>query len=273
MKKTSSRREKRRNGERRIQSPGKEKPRKVEPSKIDPVVNAMMIRLVSEESVVPLLEVIVQEKVELDVHMGALARDSITGVTHDREFFPLPNDLAGRHRDRVEMRVEAVVGATAPTMLDHDIAAVVRSARRAIRVNDVAGGDRAHLVERLALRIPAHRPDVHPFVKPGVDRLTRDWFRIAHKTVLPAFPRMRNDAVHVALDDLIELGVSLGQEGVVIGRQRQVKRTFFRARRRCHQEQEKRASPGPALHFFLRPLTFQSFAISLMSACVSPAGR
>ena len=66
---------------------------------------------------------IVQEQVELDVDVRPLAIDPAPGVTHDAEFFPLPDRLALRHRDRAEMRVEAVIRRAAPAMLDHDVAA------------------------------------------------------------------------------------------------------------------------------------------------------
>ena len=50
-------------------------------------------------------------------------------------------------------------------MLDHDVAAVVGSARRLIRVDHFPLRDCAHFVERLAARIAAHRSDIHPFVE------------------------------------------------------------------------------------------------------------
>ena len=74
-------------------------------------------------------------------------------------------------------------------MLDHDVASVVRITGDGIDVNYFAIGDRADFIERLAVRVAMHRANVDAFVKARVNQTARRLDRVAHKTVLPAFPR------------------------------------------------------------------------------------
>jgi hypothetical protein len=56
-------------------------------------------------------------------------------------------------------------------------------------VGHEAVGDGAHLVLRIALRIPLQRLDVETFVKARIGDAPADAARITDKAKLPAFPR------------------------------------------------------------------------------------
>ncbi|MGH8095241.1 MAG: hypothetical protein ACREIF_17535 [Chthoniobacterales bacterium] len=76
-----------------------------------------------------------------------------------------------------------------------------------IRINNLAVGNRTHFIKRLAMRIAPHRPNVHPFMETGVNRLARQLLWVAHKAVLAALPWMGNHSVQVAFDHLIKAGL------------------------------------------------------------------
>src|ERR1043166_510609 len=113
---------------------------------------------------------------------------SRAGVTHARDSFAALDELTRLHSDRAQVAVETVVIAATQTMLDHDVVAVVRMRRHAIRVNHFASGDRAHFVERLAALVALQRTDIDPLVKAGVDQAGARLHRVAHETVLRALP-------------------------------------------------------------------------------------
>ena len=125
-------------------------------------------------------------------------------------------------------------------MLDHDVAPVVRSARRAADVNHFARRDRMDRVERFTARVAAHRPDVHALMEARVNRAARGLDRIAHETVLAAFPRVRNHAVEVALDHLVEIGVMPAEQRVVVRRRARL-RDVSSARADAFMREEKPA--------------------------------
>jgi hypothetical protein len=112
-------------------------------------------------------------------------------------------------------------------MFDHDIASVVGRARNLIAVNDVTIRDRMNVIERLAMHVAVHRANIHPFVKARIDRFAIQLSWIAHKAVLTALPRIRNRAMQVSFDDLIEVGTVSAEQGGVIGWQTKFYQLIF----------------------------------------------
>ena len=74
-------------------------------------------------------------------------------------------------------------------VLDHDVSAIIRVGRYGVNVDHFSIGNGAHLVERLTVRIAVQGANVDSFMKTGINNATCGVGRIAHKTVLPAFPR------------------------------------------------------------------------------------
>src|SRR5439155_23438222 len=100
--------------------------RDVEPDQIDPVVNAVVVRIVFvEEGTVPFLEVVIEHQVQLQVQMRPLAIDSRSGVTHHRDLLPAMHRVSGSNVDFTEMPVETEIRRAAPAMFDHDVLPVV----------------------------------------------------------------------------------------------------------------------------------------------------
>ena len=73
-------------------------------------------------------------------------------------------------------------------------------------MHDLAIGNGAHFVERLAICIAVHGSDINSFVKAGVNDASPSAFRITDKAVLPAFPWCRFHAVVVSVDILVKSG-------------------------------------------------------------------
>src|SRR5437762_1173058 len=115
------------------------------------------------------------------------------------------------------MSVKAVVGATAKTMLNHNVLAVIRIAGHEIRMHDFAICNGAHFIERFAAGVAAQAADVDPFMKPGIHKSDRGLDRIAHETILAAFPRRRFLSFVIALDVLIKRGAAARKKRMVVG--------------------------------------------------------
>ncbi len=78
-----------------------------------------------------------------------------------------------------------------------------------------AVGDRAHFIDRLALRIALHGPDIDPFVEARVNQPAGSRDRIAHKTVLSALPWSGFLAAKIAQDVLVKLRAAAVEERVI----------------------------------------------------------
>src|SRR4030081_1795282 len=102
------------------------------------------------------------------------------------------------------MSVEAVIGRAVPSVLDYDVSSVVLITRHRIRVHDLSVCDGAHFIELFALGVALQRPNVDAFMKARVNNSSGGLDRIAHETVLAAFPRGRFHAVINALDVLVK---------------------------------------------------------------------
>src|SRR6266513_845814 len=98
------------------------------------------------------------------------------------------------------MRVETVVTAPVPAMLNHHVFAVIGMASRRIYVNDLAVCNRADFIHRFITRVAMETANVDPFVKSSKDHPDRRLNRIAHKTVLTALPGRRFHALVNPLD-------------------------------------------------------------------------
>src|ERR1044071_1041140 len=83
----------------------------------------------------------------------------------------------------------------------------------------LAIGNSAHFVERLAVRIAVHWPNINSFVKARVNDASSSAFWITDKAVLTAFPRRRLHAVVVSLNVLVKSGAISREKSVVVGRQ------------------------------------------------------
>src|SRR5215471_16329018 len=120
--------------------------------------------------------------------MCAFAVYACSGVTHHSDTLTACHSFAWLYSDGTEMCVQTVVARAAPSMLDYDVFAIVRVARNGIDVHNLPIGNSAHFIERLAICIAVHRPDIDSFVKAGVNDGASDAFRITDKAVLAAFP-------------------------------------------------------------------------------------
>ena len=86
-------------------------------------------------------------------------------------------------------------------------------------MHDFSVRDGAHFIERFALGVALQRPNVDAFMKARVNNSSGGLDRIAHETVLAAFPRGRFHAVINALDVLVKGRTVAAKERVVIGGQ------------------------------------------------------
>ena len=136
-------------------------------------------------------------------------------------------------------------------MLDHNVIPVVGISRNEVHVHNFAIGNGAHFVKRFAARVALQRPNVDPFVKSRVNNSFRRLNRIAHETVLAAFPRRRFHAFVIALDGLVERRAAAAKERVVIRRQGKIDNLVLREhrnvrpQRQCKHSDEPPSPPSP----------------------------
>ncbi len=145
------------------------------------------------------------------------------------------------------MSVEAVIVAAVPAVFHHDILAVVGKARHQVRVHDQAGRDRTHRIERFAARVALQRPNVDAFMKASVNNSSRRLGRIAHESILAAFPRRRFHSLVVALDVLVKLGAVATINRIVVRREREIQRlglALRQGRKTRRARQPQNALPG-----------------------------
>src|SRR4029077_7222269 len=140
------------------------------------------------------------------MQMCAFAVYACSGVTHHRDRLTAPHRLTGLHCERAEMCVQTVVARAAPPMLNSHVFAVVWRAGNGTDMHNLAIGNSAHFVLRLAICIAVHGSDINSFVKPGINDASPSAFRITDKTILPAFPWCRFRAVIISVDRLVKSG-------------------------------------------------------------------
>src|SRR5262245_27297414 len=106
----------------------------------------MEIRIFSEVSLMPTLEVSIQHHADFEMGVSAFAVDAGSREAHQAKDFALTDRLTDLDRDGREMGVERVVRATVPKVLDYDVSPVIRRARIPASVNDLSAGGGPHLV-------------------------------------------------------------------------------------------------------------------------------
>src|SRR5260370_29735063 len=105
---------------------------------------------------------------------------------------------------------------------------------------DLAVGNGVQLVERLAICIAVHGPNINSFVKPGINFAFPSAFRITDKAVLAALPWCRFRAVVVSVDRLIKSGAVSRKEGIIVRWQNKIENLIL-CRLNCHWSREKKS--------------------------------
>src|SRR4029077_312970 len=95
--------------------------------------------------------------------------------------------------------------------------------------------------------IAVERLDVHALVKARVNQTLGRLDRVAHKTVLPAFPGGGFRALVVALYILIEGRSVVAEEGVVLRRQAKIERRRIRLAAQAEQRPGKQSEESAEL--------------------------
>ena len=241
--------EKLRDGQRRIFAQGKKEPRKIEPGQVDAIVDAVVIRIVFVSGIVPCLEVMTEQQIQFEMNVRAFAVEAHAGVTHYRNRFAFVHFFSRMNPHDAEVPVQTVVARSIPPVLDYDVAAVVGIPRDGIHMHDPARSDGMNFIGRFALGVALQGPDVHPFVKTGVDQTGRCLDRVAHEAVLPAFPWRGLFSFVIAFYILIKSGAIVAEERVVLRRQSQIQRRFFGLSGQVeHRQNEHRKCPQEHLH-------------------------
>src|SRR6516165_8621953 len=101
-------------------------------------------------------------------------------------------------------------------MLDYDVFAIVGVARNEINVDNLPIGNGAHFVQRLAVCIAMHGPNINSFMEAGVNDPFSSAFRVADKSVLATFPWRRLHAVVVSFNILVKSGAISRKKSVVV---------------------------------------------------------
>src|SRR4030095_5045994 len=105
-------------------------------------------------------------------------------------------------------------------------------------MHNFAIGHGAHLVERLAICIAVHGPDINSFVKAGINHTSPSALRITDKAVLAALPWCRFHAVVVSVDILVKSGAVSRKEGIIVRGQNKIENLIL-CRLNCHRSREK----------------------------------
>ena len=105
-------------------------------------------------------------------------------------------------------------------------------------MHDFAIGNGAHFVERLAICIAVHGPNIDSFVKAGINDASPSAFRITDKAVLAALPWCRFHAVVVSVDVLVKSGAVSRKKGIIVRGQNKIENLILRGLN-CHRSKEK----------------------------------
>ena len=77
---------------------------------------------------VPTLELVIEDQVQFQMHMGAFAIDPGAGVTHYRNVLPALRHVTGADVDLTQVPIQAVIRRAVPNMFDDDVLAGASSA-------------------------------------------------------------------------------------------------------------------------------------------------
>jgi len=171
--------------------------------------------------------------------------DPFPRMPHDGDRVALGDPVSDGHLNRAQMRVEAVVWASSKLVLNHDVPTVVRGGWNIIRVNHIAVGNGVNDIQRFPVCVPVQRPDVHPFVKSGIENGCPASSRVPDKSVLSALPRCADYSLEIPFDVLIERGVVAGQKPMIFCRQNNVDRLT-----ECRKSEMKNGRGGHFDHAF-----------------------
>jgi hypothetical protein len=105
-------------------------------------------------------------------------------------------------------------------------------------VHNLAIGNGAHFVERLAICIAVHGPNINSFMKAGVNDASSSTFRITDKAVLATFPWCRFHAVVVSVDRLVESGAVSRKKGIIVRGQNKIENLVLCGQRNRQKERE-----------------------------------
>jgi hypothetical protein len=105
-------------------------------------------------------------------------------------------------------------------------------------VHDFAIGNGAHFVERLAICIAVHGPNINSFMKAGINHASPSAFRITDKAVLAAFPWCRFHTVIVSVDILVKSGAVSRKKGIIVRGQNKIENLTL-CRLNCHLSKKK----------------------------------
>src|SRR5215472_9630008 len=107
-------------------------------------------------------------------------------------------------------------------------------------MHNLAIGNSAHFVERIAICIAVHGPNINPFVKAGVNDASSSAFRITDKAVLATFPWRRFHAVVVSLNILVKSRAISRKKSVVVRWQDKIENLIL-CRLNFHRSGEKKS--------------------------------
>ena len=89
-------------------------------------------------------------------------------------------------------------------------------------MHNLAIGNGAHFVERLAVCIAVHGANIDSFMKPGVNDASPSAFRITDEAILAAFPGCRFHAAVVPVDILVKSRAVPRKKGVIVRGQHKI---------------------------------------------------
>src|SRR5215831_13719680 len=89
-------------------------------------------------------------------------------------------------------------------------------------MHNLAIGNGAHFVQRLAIRIAMHRLNINSFMEAGVNDASSSAFRITDKAVLAALPGCRFHAAVVSVDILVKSRAVPRKKGVIVRGQHKI---------------------------------------------------
>src|SRR5262245_13633384 len=89
-------------------------------------------------------------------------------------------------------------------------------------MHNLAIGNGAHFIERLAVCIAVHGANIDSFVKPGVNDASPSAFRITDKAVLAALPGCGFHAAVLPVDILVKSRTVPQKKGVIVRGQHKI---------------------------------------------------
>src|SRR5260221_7027654 len=81
----------------------------IKPGQVHTIVDTVTINIFREVLTLPFVKMAIEHQIELEVNMGSLPIDSLSGMTHNRQRSVLSHLVSRFHHDNAEMGVKAVV--------------------------------------------------------------------------------------------------------------------------------------------------------------------